>query len=421
MDGNSYSIKTVSLFVFFLAACSSETPQEKKVFPETSQSCSATAIPNEYVARWKDGSYTIEKSLDREDLLREFVRPNIEELELVEPNYQLTLDNSITGTMDVTSAPPPEEAHWGQDRIKLKAAWDANIYGNGVTIAVIDTGVDVGHSLLQGRIFENLAEKNGVAGVDDDGNGFIDDVGGWNFSNNSPVQQDCRGHGTHVSGIIAAKSESNTIQGLAPKAKILPIDFMSTSTGKCGPTDKDNEEGGTTSDAIKAIQYAQKMKAQIINASWGGGSCSLSLKTALQEASDKGILIVVAAGNERLDIQRIPRYPASYDLANQITVGASTQNDVRAGFSNYGTLVHVVAPGRWIWSAFPGEQIARMDGTSMAAPFVAGQAALIWSKNLSQTATQIKQKILGTVRVGTEGAYVVSTKGEIKVDSSLGL
>jgi len=229
-------------------------------------------------------------------------------------------------------------------------AWDVGTGSSDVVVAVIDTGVDLNHPDLQPNIWINAGEI-AANGIDDDGNGYIDDVNGWDFVVNDNDPLDANGHGTHVAGTVAAVGNNATgVAGVSWSAKIMALRFM------------DAWGIGSTDNAISAIEYAAAMGADIINNSWGSSTYnpSQSLKEAI-EAS--GALVVCAAGNSGWNTDTyIPHYPSNYDSSNIIAVAASDQNDNRAYFSNYGPFsVDVAAPGTNIYSTAPGRETVWQD------------------------------------------------------------
>jgi hypothetical protein len=262
-----------------------------------------------------------------------------------------------------------------------------------ILVAVIDTGLDVSHPDMggvAGSIRVNEAEKKGKPGEDDDGNGYADDVYGWNCVSKgnatlyhgqpgSPEVADDHGHGTHVSGTIAAVGDNaEGIAGIAMSAaynvKIMPVKFL------------DSNGSGEEGDEICALEYALKNKADVINASYGGGGKSQIIEYFMKKLGENGTLFVAAAGNESAYLDEQPSYPASYTSPSLITVAATDSQDQMASFSNYSaTLVDVAAPGVAITSTFPVE-LAKKDadpnpyrtwsGTSMATPHVVGAAAM---------------------------------------------
>jgi subtilisin family serine protease len=214
------------------------------------------------------------------------------------------------------------------------------------------------------------------------------------------------GHGTHVAGIIAAEPKNGLMLGVAPAAKILPLNIMSA------------KGGGTLSAAVFAVKYAASRGARIINASWGGAVCADTLKQMLESADLQNTLFVAASGNDGVDIDQFPEFPAAFGLANQLTVGASLQSGLMASFSNYGRLgVDILAPGHQILSTIPGGwQLA--SGTSMAAPFVSGLAALLWSAHPEATMAQIKRAIMASV-LAPQAYFPVVAQGRINAPQAL--
>lgn len=246
-------------------------------------------------------------------------------------------------------------------------AWGVRTDASSVIVAVIDTGIDINHPDLVNNIWVNEVELDGVDGVDDDGNGYIDDIYGWDFANNdNSVFDDAVAdrHGTHCAGTIGAKGNNGRgVAGVAWDAQIMSCKFI-------------HGQSGSTWNAIKAIEYASMMGARIASNSWGGGGKSEFLEKAI---ADSGMLFVAAAGNAGVDNDIIPHYPSSYDLPNVIAVAASDWNDNLASFSCYGAeSVDLAAPGYWILSAYAGSTgYVWMGGTSMATPHVSGAAALV--------------------------------------------
>jgi subtilisin family serine protease len=242
-----------------------------------------------------------------------------------------------------------------------------------LVVAVIDTGVDFSHPDLSGRKWVNPGESGGgkeTNNIDDDGNGFVDDVNGADFFNNDGNPFDDNSHGTHVSGTIAASVNGQGVVGVAPNVKIMALKFLNASNN------------GFTSDAIEAIGYAKSKGAKISNNSWGGGPYDQALYDAI---NNSGSLFVAAAGNGGADQisdnnDDSPFYPASYNLSNILSVAAIDNQGKLASFSNYGaTSVDIAAPGVGILSTLPGNTHGSFDGTSMAAPHATGAAALVAS------------------------------------------
>ncbi len=385
----------------FIVNCSGsgDTTAEEK-FQSPSSTCGSFAIKNKFIVHWKNGDMTFESAVDREKFVNEFMTENNEEIAWAEHDYKLKQFNPVTSPIASSEV---TEFDWGQQKIQVEDVWARGIDGSGVLVAVIDSGVDIDHPQLANQIYRNPREFEN--GIDDDGNGLIDDISGYDFERDRPQVTDGTGHGTHVSGIVGASHSNGNIKGIAYGAKILPLDFM-------------NSEGeGSLSDAVSALNYAADQGARVINASWGGAPCSESLGAAINGLNQKGILVVVASGNNGQNLDVRPEFPAAYTYSNQITVGASSPNDFTADFSNYsGALVDIVAPGVSIYSTytFPSERY--LDGTSMAAPFVSGAAALLFSHRPSATVQQVKEALLFSV---DSGPFPVATRGRLNIKKAI--
>ena len=316
-----------------------------------------------------------------------------------EPNYAYVA-NSI-----------PDDTYydyqWGLSQINASSAWNITTGSRNVIIAVIDSGIDLTHADLKANIWINPGEIAGN-GIDDDHNGYIDDVYGWNFIKNNSNVTDDDGHGTHVAGIIAGEgSNSKGITGIMWSATIMPLKFL------------DSKGNGYVDDAVSAIRYAIKMGASIISCSWGGDEYSQALKDVIDTSS---ALVVCAAGNEDSgtndDVS--PVYPACFTSKNIISVAATDENDELASFSDYGlNSVDVAAPGTSIFSTLPGSHYGYMQGTSMAVPYVTGLAGLIKSLRPDLTALQIKYTILNNVDYISSLAGKVLTGGRINALKAL--
>lgn len=315
--------------------------------------------------------------------------------------------------------------------IDAPEAWDSQFGNSSTIVAVIDSGVDYTHPDLERNIWTNPGEIPGN-GIDDDGNGFIDDSRGWNFTapglgNNDTF--DDLGHGTHVSGIIAAVGNNavGTV-GVAWQSKILPIKIFASGTTT------------TPMMIIKAITYAADMGAKVINNSYGceGFGCFVpEIENAVGYAYSKGALFVAAAGNSGADNDTVESYPCSSKHFNVICVGASNRNDQlwsdSLGSSNYGAkTVHLIAPGANILSTVPRGTCEDCDpsgykeisGTSQATPFVSGTAALILASSPALPVDQVKSAILHGVDQVPAFACNTSTGGRLnafKALQSLGL
>ena len=277
---------------------------------------------------------------------------------------------------------------WGMAKINAPTAWDTNTGSSDILVAVSDTGMDYTHPDLAANVWTNPGEIPGN-GKDDDGNGYIDDVHGWDFANNDSDPMDDHGHGTHVSGTIGAAANNGVgVAGVNWHVKIQALKFLSASGS------------GSTWGGAQTLLYAATMKARVVNASWGclGPSCYASyLEDAIRTLSNAGGIFVAAAGNNANNNDGYPAYPANYAVDNVVAVAATDANDQLASFSNYGaTTVHLAAPGVNILSSLPGNQYASWSGTSMAAPHVTGAAALFLSARPDATVAEVKQQLMAT-------------------------
>ena len=306
--------------------------------------------------------------------------------------YISTFEQDAFRQDDAIANDPSMSQLWGMTKIDAPDAWNITTGATGanrVVVAVIDTGVDYTHPDLAANIWTNTAEIAGN-GVDDDHDGFVDDVHGYNFVSNNGNPMDDNGHGTHVSGTIAAVGNNSLgVAGVNWSASIMALKFMD-STGS-----------GYLSDAIRAINYATMERTQygvnvrVINASWGGGGFSSAMQTAIQAANDAGIMFVAAAGNSGTNNDVTAQYPANYTPPNVISVAASDQNDQLASFSCYGaSTVDLAAPGVSIYSTLPNNRYGYYSGTSMATPMVSGVAALAWAYNPNASVADIRNAIL---------------------------
>ncbi len=286
---------------------------------------------------------------------------------------------------------PSYGEQWQWPKIKAPDAWNAGVGSRDVVVAVLDSGIDLNHADLQDNLWKNPGEIPGNR-IDDDGNGYIDDVYGLNGINPSAPPQDGEGHGTFCAGLVGAVGNNgNGISGVNWNVKIMALQFLD-STGS-----------GADADAITCFEYAIKMKQRgvnlrVISNSYAGPDDNPAFKEAYVAAINAGILQVSAASNDGIDNDIAPQYPASYGGSNSIAVAATDQNDALASFSNHGARsVDLAAPGVSVTSLLLGGGITRMSGTSMATPIVAGAAALISSLEPGLSASALKARILKTV------------------------
>ncbi|MBX2989016.1 MAG: S8 family serine peptidase [Bdellovibrionaceae bacterium] len=337
----------------------------------------------------------------------------------VEPNYRLqTITGDAQGqavsaeeiqsTQSYTQSGAPVKAveAWARS-----AAYDAN---NRPIVAIIDTGLDSNHYVFRqtNSLWVNTREIPGN-GIDDDFNGYVDDVSGWNFITNSPNFFDDEDHGTHVAGIVLGATQNI----LAPQAdlepakvRLMPLKFL------------DANGSGSTSAAISAMYYAVNMGAKVINCSWGGGSYSRALHDAITYAYEHGVIVVTAAGNYSNNNDVTPMYPANYDVPSNLSVAATGDSDRLASFSNYGaSKVQIGAPGVYVYSTLPGGYFLSLSGTSMAAPFVAGAAAMAAREAPNMSGYQLRSMMIGTADAVSYLSGKVSSSGRVNLNNLLGV
>jgi thermitase len=322
-----------------------------------------------------------------------------------EPNFRIKLDPTTVTEVAETRAPrsgvlpndPMFNEQWalnndgnngGKEKADIGAlkAWLRTKGSEEVVVAVLDSGVDYSHPDLMENIWHR---PDSVPAYTDDELGTIDDRNGFNSAENASDPMDDNGHGTHCAGIIGAEGNNGIgIAGINWKVRIMPLKFI----GKGG--------FGSTKNAIEAINYAIDRKkagvnVRVINASWGSTLYSKALEDAIRAAGEQGILFVAAAGNNGTDNDQRPHYPSNYDLPNVISVAALDRADQLTSFSNFGVrTVQIAAPGKDIFSTWLNDAYREASGTSMAAPQVAGVAALIVSSNPKINVEELRRRLL---------------------------
>lgn len=311
-----------------------------------------------------------------------------------EPNVQVSLHDTNPNDPAFTGTSPfqdPSLQQWGLRRIKAPAAWDITTGDPQIFIGVLDSGIDYNHPDLSGSLGFNYDEYNGQQNVDDDNNGFVDDLLGVDLTSDSIDPFDTFGHGTHVSGIIGAKT--NNLMGIAGttwKTGIVPVKVV------------DSSGTGSLANLIRGIYYAVDRGASVLNLSLGTTTQSTALEEAIHYARTRGVVVVAAAGNDRSNNDQTPVYPANILADNIISVAASDREDTLATFSNYGAqTVDIAAPGVDIISTIirPSDNVrgyTLLSGTSMAAPHVTGVVALMLAVNFNLTNSQIRTILLST-------------------------
>lgn len=339
------------------------------LMPQTGRAAKGAGAPEWFLAELQAGA-------DRDAAMAELSA--LEGVLGVELDFELELPEPLVGEIfeaaDSTAA--LATLQYGLSRIAAIQAWSVNHGDLDVVVAVVDTGVQLDHPDLVHQIWRNPYELPN--GKDDDGNGFVDDLYGWNFHwhNNNP--DDTGGHGTHVAGVIAATQDNGLGIDGAANVSIMPVKVL-------------GRRRGWTSNIMAGVRYAVENGASVINMSLGGTKYSKAFADLCEHAMHNGVVIVAAAGNQASDK---PSYPSGYP--GVISVGAVDVEDLMAPFSNYGGSQFVVAPGVDILSTYNQSRYAVLSGTSMASPHVAGVAALLLSYDPSMTAEDVRRRLAGT-------------------------
>lgn len=352
----------------------------------------------------------------------EYAEPNfIYKIDPIKENHAIT-KKLLKSPFTDFSAPIPEDTDFGKlwglrntgsnepqggagvegADINALKAWEISKGSHSVKIAVIDTGVDYNHPDLKANMWVNPKEIAGN-GIDDDKNGFIDDIYGYDFANNDANPMDGNGHGTHCSGTIGAIHNNQLgVSGVMADITIMAVKFLSDSGS------------GSLEGAIKAIDYATTMNVDLMSNSWGGGGRSEALLEAINRASNAGIIFTAAAGNSSSNNDSSPSYPASYNTPNMVAVAALTAQNTLASFSSYGrNSVHIAAPGHNILSTVNGGKYSVYSGTSMATPHVSGVLGLLLAKE-----GRLSHDVLRT-RLTMTGVPVAALKGKTQTASRI--
>ena len=350
-----------------------------------------------------DGSFQLEEQENRYPVFDDPFEMPSAPWQWIAPWWMWSAGGSTAGSIQVQAVP-------GID-IGLAEAWE--LYDGGsrdVVVALVDTGIDYTHEDLAGRIWTNVDEIPGN-GIDDDGNGYVDDVYGWNFySDTNDVYVGTEdAHGTHGAGTIAANADNGTgIAGIvqSDRVKVMAVKALGGSDGS-----------GTTASIIQAIQYAEANGAQICNLSLGSSQNDPALYRTMASSD---MLFVVAAGNDGTDLETSPSYPASYDLDNVISVANIRYDGELDPTSSYGAAsVDLAAPGSYILSTTPGGTYSYMTGTSMAAPMVSAAAAMVYSAFPNATLADVKDILLASVQKLDSLSDCTATGGMLNLGAAM--
>jgi subtilisin family serine protease len=373
-----FMIVVCGLFIF--SACSNKKTAESVTSQNNTEACLASALSNRYVVQWEDGTYSVEYGKSDSDFKKNFTEKKLALIRHVDRDHRIQL--KIQSSTDVTAS-AAGDINWGPEKVEAPAVWAQGFRGENVLVGVVDGMIDSSHP----QLVKNIAS-----------------VQQFNSEINDPIRNK---HGSHVSGIIAADPDTGPVAGIAPKAKIIGGQFIA------------NDGGGSLGDAIVAMTSVADRGAKVINLSWGGAPCVENLKFAMEQLSNRGILVVTASGNEGVNTDSSPSYPAAFGVKTQINVAATTFEDFMIYFSNRGyRTVNIGAPGVGIFSTIPGGKIESLDGTSMAAPMISGVAALLMSARPTATVDQIKSVILNTVDLGSNNLQI-SSRGRVNARRAL--
>ena len=357
------------LFLLLALGCAKE---ETPYIEADTPTCQRTKLENQHIIHWKSKATTLLQVQTLADF-ESFKLEHKNQIEFIEPNYLLTDPNATSDFNFVRSA---SSVH---NLVNAPTLWQAGYQGQGIVVAVIDTGINLNHpQLITHLAINEIESRSGKNNIDDDGNGFIDDIYGWNFVTNKTESIDEHGHGTAMAGIITGSNYNRPSLSMAPLAKILPVDFM-------------NETGGTEYDAKEAMAYAISRKVHIINNSWSI-NCSQLLKQAFIGWKNENVIFVNASGNSPVDVVLNGIIPSSLDLPNSLNVGSLDESGHRSSFSGFGTTVKIFAPGEFIPTIYPSSGFNHSvptSGTSVSAAIVSGAAALLWSAYPEATAAEI--------------------------------
>lgn len=346
----------------------------------------------------------------------EFAEPDLEiELETVGREPVGTLHERIPSQGPTRTPNDLDEYLWNLDNrwgyeadIDAPQAWAKTVGENGPIIAVLDTGVALEHPDLKENLWVNTGEIPNN-GIDDDGNGVVDDVHGYDAYNDDGDPDDKHSHGTHCAGTIGAVGNNNLgVVGVNWQAQIMPIKIFND----------DPEKPGTKRSAIlRGISYATKNGARVTSNSWGGGRRSRSVEKAFKKS---GAFHMMAAGNERTDNDKKAHYPSSYDIPNSLSVASTDHKGYLSWFSNYGKeSVDLAAPGSAILSTVLDGNYDSKSGTSMATPHVSGVAGLLLSVEPELSNEELKDAILGSVVTDPRLSEAVASGGTLNANKAL--
>lgn len=296
---------------------------------------------------------------------------------------------------------------WTHRVLKTSKVWNAEIFGGNAIIGLIGTGMDTDHFQTINQVYTNFQEDP-TNGIDDDGNGYIDDVHGWNFVDQTANVSKGNGRSTEMMGVIASNHCAGPIRGIAPYAQIIPLQALQANR-------QDDER------IIKAMNYAVSLGAQVILFESMINLTSPALQQAFQEMADQNIMIVLPAGDQAQEVKIDQPSIPTLNLTNTVMVASTNMQDQMSGFSNYGGAIHLAAPGEKVWTTVGmenAEPIAEVSHSGVAAAHVAGALALLISSENQLTAAQMKQRLMKGVDYGD---FAVFSRGRLNLAKLLNL
>ncbi|WP_020473323.1 S8 family serine peptidase [Zavarzinella formosa] len=385
-----------------------ETREQPSASPTQLNIDTTSYDPDHVIVKWKDGlahassittasdalgngqfNLTLDANVSVTTAVNYF--KGLSTVEFAQPDYKVQIENlpndpSFGNLWGLNNT--GQDGGTANADINAPEAWNTNTGSGKMIVAVIDSGIDYTHPDLAANMWKNPKEVAGN-GKDDDGNGYKDDIYGWNFVNNTPNVMDDNGHGTHVAGIIGAVGDNGIgVAGVNWHVQLMALKFL------------DKDGSGYMSNAVKALNYAVANGAKVVNNSYAGGGSDPAMQAAIAAAKAKGVIFVAAAGNDGTSDDINPVYPANYNSDNVVTVAATDRNDKLASYSNFGrNTVEIAAPGSNIYSTLPGNKYGVYSGTSMAAPEVTGAIALVWDTHPTWTYSQVINAILKTADI----------------------
>nr|HDN01227.1 hypothetical protein [Deltaproteobacteria bacterium] len=364
------------------------------------------ALDVDVIKNLRDNVYLVRPAKDESAVSAARRLGKYPDIEFAEPNYKRYIKS-------VTPNDPLFYSQWALENIQSGDAWEIQKGDAGIIVALPDTGIDYTHKDLKNNLWKNGGEDwsasgPGYNGIDDDGDGYIDNYFGINSITGSGDPMDDEGHGTHIAGIIGGEGDNSIgISGVNWRVSLMGVKFIRAVDGS-----------GSIADEIEAIQFATSNGAKVVNMSFSGNYFSEIERYAIENA--RNVLFIAAAGNEIMNNDYMPNYPADYKLPNIISVAASNQSDELAFFSNQGSnTISVAAPGVNILSTVPGDDYCSLSGTSMATGYVTGLAALVLAKSPYSSVADLKDRILRTVDTNADLQDKILTGGRINAYRAL--